>query len=133
MPGISPYDRWLRDREHHFSQKDNQCRQTVSFTFAGARRLFDVENGVSWLTRGRRALNPSRAYGRARGSRLLLFLWACHVTPLAPKYVSIYIEDLPLYWQHDYDNVTTNVRCHGEHSVIKEGHKSFPSGHSSCK
>ncbi|RZR88580.1 hypothetical protein BHM03_00016201 [Ensete ventricosum] len=84
MPGISPYDRLLRDREHHFSQKDNQCRQTVSFTFAGARRLFDVENGESWLTRGRRALNPSRAYGRARGSRLLLFLWACHVTPVGP-------------------------------------------------
>ncbi|URD91737.1 Lipid phosphate phosphatase [Musa troglodytarum] len=33
--------------------------------------------------------------------------------------------------KEDYDNVTTNVRCHGEHSVIKEGHKSFPSGHSS--
>ncbi|KAJ8464160.1 hypothetical protein OPV22_026712 [Ensete ventricosum] len=30
-----------------------------------------------------------------------------------------------------YDNVTTNVICHGENSVIKEGHKSFPSGHSS--
>ncbi|RRT61539.1 hypothetical protein B296_00006346 [Ensete ventricosum] len=33
--------------------------------------------------------------------------------------------------KEDYDNVTTNVRCHGEHGVIKEGHKSFPSGHSS--
>ncbi|CAL9747869.1 unnamed protein product [Musa acuminata subsp. burmannicoides] len=33
--------------------------------------------------------------------------------------------------KEDYDSVTTNVRCHGEHGVIKEGHKSFPSGHSS--
>ncbi|CAL9052124.1 unnamed protein product [Musa banksii] len=30
-----------------------------------------------------------------------------------------------------YNNVTTEVICHGEKGIIKEGHKSFPSGHSS--
>jgi diacylglycerol diphosphate phosphatase/phosphatidate phosphatase len=30
-----------------------------------------------------------------------------------------------------YDNFTTGVLCHGKASVIKEGHKSFPSGHTS--
>ncbi|CAO1947873.1 unnamed protein product [Urochloa humidicola] len=31
----------------------------------------------------------------------------------------------------DYNNFTTGAICHGEASVIKEGHKSFPSGHTS--
>ncbi|XP_031501371.1 lipid phosphate phosphatase 2-like isoform X2 [Nymphaea colorata] len=30
-----------------------------------------------------------------------------------------------------YDTITSGVICHGEDSVIKEGHKSFPSGHTS--
>nr|CAB3464548.1 unnamed protein product [Digitaria exilis] len=31
----------------------------------------------------------------------------------------------------NYDNLTTQVICHGDPAAIKEGHKSFPSGHSS--
>jgi diacylglycerol diphosphate phosphatase/phosphatidate phosphatase len=31
----------------------------------------------------------------------------------------------------NYDSVTGNVICHGDRKVIKEGHKSFPSGHTS--
>lgn len=26
-----------------------------------------------------------------------------------------------------------NVICHGEKDVIRDGHKSFPSGHTACK
>ncbi|GJM93490.1 hypothetical protein PR202_ga10050 [Eleusine coracana subsp. coracana] len=38
----------------------------------------------------------------------------------------------PIASRKAYNNITTGVICHGKASVIKEGHKSFPSGHTSC-
>lgn len=32
-----------------------------------------------------------------------------------------------------FDSVTKDVVCHGLKKIIKEGYKSFPSGHTSCK
>ena len=31
-----------------------------------------------------------------------------------------------------YDHLG-NVICHGEKNIIRDGHKSFPSGHTACK
>ncbi|XP_038984733.1 lipid phosphate phosphatase 2-like isoform X2 [Phoenix dactylifera] len=64
------------------------------------------------------------AVGRPRPD----FFWRCFPDG---KEVGHYSCDHPSFFLV-YDNVTTNVICHGEKSVIKEGHKSFPSGHSSC-
>uniref|UniRef100_N1QXZ5 Lipid phosphate phosphatase 2 n=1 Tax=Aegilops tauschii TaxID=37682 RepID=N1QXZ5_AEGTA len=38
---------------------------------------------------------------------------------------------VPFWTVPAYDNFTTGVLCHGKASDIKEGHKSFPSGHTS--
>lgn len=32
-----------------------------------------------------------------------------------------------------FDPVSKDVVCHGVKKIIKEGYKSFPSGHASCK
>lgn len=52
-----------------------------------------------------------------------------------PAFVAsvMYVELMDFLGLQAYDNFTTGVLCHGKASVIKEGHKSFPSGHTSCK
>lgn len=51
-----------------------------------------------------------------------MLLISCHIIDCGVNFLSVQF----------YDHLG-NVVCHGESSVIKEGHKSFPSGHTSCK
>ena len=49
------------------------------------------------------------------------------------------VQSLPAFrsvcqWHvQEFDRITGDVVCHGNAKDIKEGYKSFPSGHTSCK
>ncbi|KAL5221491.1 hypothetical protein ABZP36_026204 [Zizania latifolia] len=90
---------------------------TIIFTVVYIRRrnVYDLHHAVlgilfSVLITGILTDAIKDAVGRPRPN----FFWRCF-----PDGIAV------------FDNVTTGVICHGDAGVIKEGHKSFPSGHTS--
>lgn len=54
------------------------------------------------------------------------------------QFTWIYLLIIHLDWSFSllfqvFDNFARDVICHGDPRIIKEGYKSFPSGHTSCK
>ncbi|RLN27584.1 hypothetical protein C2845_PM05G30430 [Panicum miliaceum] len=83
--------------------------------------------GLARLARSNKSVYLRRIIGKYK-SIVMQSVYMCYSEGTCILYRSNPNVSNPAY---KFNNITTQVICHGDPAVIKEGHKSFPSGHSS--